>query len=388
MDYWGYVALAIVLGASLLVGTGWWRVAFALFAIPPQRLTVQRLDLLVTLPRDVERINMILPGFARGFNAMITAPSEAGWRSYCESLPVLCQPFAHEGAAMGYTLRHLFRYNPADFEERLVKQQPEFRYLYYVGLGFWSGMRNHDARKLSRVVHGLDPLHRYLCYDGYGFKHAFFDYPKDADRLGRLDLLEGYARNVAFQGVGRAFFFLFMGRPEVLVEHVGTLGVHAADAAAGVGLAVAFVNPDRLEVAQELAVKMPSEWHDHIHLGMCFGLKARSINNVEQFERDMARLDSFVQEAVYTSIRECDRVELLMRAEEEVDGYQRWREAVAEWMADHIRYPLAGVKSSTGEKEKRFYPEPRASSRAESELTHERPGVNRADRWDQSGGVR
>ena len=344
MDYWAYAALAILLGASLLVGMGWWRMAFALFAIPPQRLTVRRLGLMITSPRDVERVDTILPSFARGFNAMITAPSEAGWRSYCESLPVLCQPFAHEGAAMGYTLRHLLRFDPADFEERLVKRQPGFRYLYYVGLGFWSGMRNHDADRLCRVVHDLDPLHRYLCYDGYGFKHAFFDYPKEASRLGRLNLLEGYARNAAYQGVGRAFFFLFMGRTDVLTEHVRGLGVHAADAAAGVGLAAAFVNPDRLEVAQEFAAELPSEWHDHVHLGMCFGLKARSINDPRQFKRDMARLDSSVQEAVHRSIRECDRVEQLMRTERAVDGYQRWREVVTEWMADYIRYPMAGVE--------------------------------------------
>lgn len=362
MHHWGYVALAIVLGAALLLGTGWWRMVFALFAIPPQRLTVQRLGLMVTSPRDVERVDTILPSFARGFNAMITAPSEAGWRSYCESLPVISQPFAHEGAAMGYTLRHLFRFDPTDFTERMVKRQPGFRYLYHVGLGFWSGMRNHDAHKLSRLVHGLDPLHRYLCYDGYGFKHAFFDYPKDVDRLGRLDLLEGYARNAAYQGVGRAFFFLFMGRTHLLIEHVRGLGAHAKDAAAGVGLATAFVNPDRLEVAQEFAAELPSEWHDHIHLGMCFGLKARSINNVGQFKRDMARLDSSVQEAVYSSIRECDRVEQLMRSEKEVDGYRRWREVVTEWMARYIRYPMAGVENLA------FQDEPRASECADVAL--------------------
>ena len=37
---------------------------------------------------------------------------------------------------MDYMLRHLFRFDPKDFEDQLVKHRPEYRYLYYVGLGF------------------------------------------------------------------------------------------------------------------------------------------------------------------------------------------------------------------------------------------------------------
>src|SRR3990167_6209200 len=83
---------------------------------------------------------------------MITRPSTAGWRGYCESLPALTRPFAEEGAAMGHTLRRLFFYSPTAFEGDVVRPRPEFRYLYYVGLGFWSGMRNHDAHRLTEVT--------------------------------------------------------------------------------------------------------------------------------------------------------------------------------------------------------------------------------------------
>lgn len=340
-----YIVWALALAVALLIVTGWWRLAFVAFAIRPSRMTVDRLGLSVTSPRDVERVDTILASFAGGFNAMIAAPSSRAWRAYCDSLPALYRPFAYEGAAMGYTLRHLFRYRPDEFEDRIVKPLPEYRYLYYVGLGFWSGMRRHDATAMSRVVEALDPMHRYLCYDGYGFKHAFFDYPNDPNGLRPLDSLEGYARNAACQGVGRAFFFLYMAEPETLVEQVGKLGVYAADAAAGVGLAAAFINPDRLEVARELGARLPSNWHDHYHLGMCFGLKARSINDVDRFEQDMGRTEAGVREAVFASIRECDRVERLTRSEQGENGYRRWRERVTEWMAGHIDYPLAGLRS-------------------------------------------
>ena len=358
MTTWTSIACVCALIVALAVVTGWWRYVFAAWAIRPQKMRVDRLGLLVSTPADVERVNSILESFAGGFNAMTARPSATAWKSYCESLPTLNRPFAEEGAAMGYALRGLFSYSPAAFEADIVRPRPEYRYLHYVGLGFWSGMRNHGAPRLTQVTTGLDPLHGYLCYDGYGFKHAFFDYPNDETSLRKLDLLEGYARNAAYQGVGRALWFRFMDRPDLFVEHVSRFGDYALDAAAGAGLAMVFVNPDRMEVARAWAAKMPSQWQPHVHLGMCFGAKARSINNVEQFERDTAGLGAQVKDAIFASIRECDRIELLVRAERRQplaqkltglladDGYRQWRTRVTQWMVDHVEYPLAGLKTS------------------------------------------
>lgn len=343
-----YMVEIVALLGVVAVVTGYWRKAFTLFALRPSRMTVARLNLCVSDSADAGRVNSILASFAGGFNAMITGASERGWRGYCESLPSLLTSFAHEGAAMGYTVRHLFRYRAGEFERSLVKPRPEMRYLYYVGLGFWSGIRNHTAKKMERIVDGLDPLHRYLCYDGYGFKRAFFDFPGDAGALRLLDNLQGYARHAAYQGVGRAFWFLYMDRPDLLVERMRGLGPHAVDAAAGMGLASVFVFPDRLEVAQRLGGLLPPEWRDSFHLGMCFALKARSINDQDQFERWMQAAPAAVREAAYASIRECDRVELLVRSEPGRDGYRQWRARVTEWMAGHIEFPMASVRTTPG----------------------------------------
>lgn len=346
VEWFAYIALPLTLLAVILLSTGWWRLAFSPFRIRPDRMTVARLGLTVASD-DVDRVNSILSSFAGGFNAMLTRPTWAGWLRYCDSLPVLYQPFAHEGAAMGFTPRRLFRFRPAEFEAKVVKPQPQMRYLYYVGLGFWSGMRNHKPGRLTRIVERVDPLHGFLCYDGYGFKHGFFDYPKDPDIMRKFEGFDGYARNVAYQGIGRAFWFLFMGDHDTLIERIAALGDYARDGAGGLGLAAAFVTPDRLEVALDLGEKLPVEWHEDYHLGMCFGLKARSINHAEQFERDMDRLAPGVREAVYASVRECDRIELEVRNERGEDGFRRWRGRVTRWMASHVEYPLAGLKSSS-----------------------------------------
>ncbi len=336
--YWVLFGAGILMTGAFL--TGWWRYAFRPWCIRPSRMTVRRLRLQITDPADIERVDSVLASFAGGFNKMIASPSESAWQTYCQAQTAILRPFAEEGAAMGYTVRRLFRYDAADFESLIVKPRPEFRYLYYVGLGFWSGMRNHSARRVAQIVKGLDPLHSYLCFDGYGFKRAFFDYPRNRDALATLNSFEGYARNAAYQGVGRALHFLFMGHPDLVIERVAALGSYAVDAAAGVGLAAAFVNPDRLAPEFELGLQMPKEWQPHFHLGLCFGLKARAINDLDAFDRNLATLPTATQGAIRASIRECDRIELLIRADGQSDGYRRWRERVTGWMTANIEFPM------------------------------------------------
>lgn len=333
-----YMAAAAVGLAVLAVASGWWRLVFLPFRLDPKKLTVERLGLHFASPDDATRVNDIFAAFVGGFNAMITRPSPDAWRRFSNSLPCLYRPFAHEGAAMGYCLRRLRPFRPDDFEEYLVAAHPAYSYLHYVGLGFWSGLRNHKAGQLQRIVDGLDPLHRYLCYDGYGFKHVFFAPLDDGAGLAPLEKLEGYAKNAAYQGVGRALWFRFAPRSESLIEHILSLRQYAADAAAGVGLAAAFVNPDRLNVPCELALRMPRSLREVFHLGMCFGLKARHRCDPAQFARDLANTAQSMRDAVMAAMDACDRIEGQVRACGL--GYREWRMRVSDWMRDNIPYPI------------------------------------------------
>lgn len=339
----GLVASVFVVGAVAAVLSGQWRRGFLPFTIRPGRMTAAALRLDIQDQGDARRVDAILRSFITAFNKAIAAPGAEAWMTYCSSLPALFQPFAHEGGAMGYTLRRLFRFDPKHFEQTIVRPRPEFRYLYYVGLGFWSGLRRHSPAKLAKIVRHLDPLHGYLVYDGYGFARMFFESRKNPQVLRELDRLHGYARNAAYQGVGRALYFLYMGNESRLITEIEKLHEHAPDAAAGVGLAAVFVNPDRLSVAQRFGRAMPAALRAHFHLGMCFGLKARSINQLDEFEANVARLPEDVQHAIWASIRECDRVELLVRAENGIDPYRRWRERVTEWLTANVGYPMLAM---------------------------------------------
>lgn len=334
-------------GLALALASGWWRLALKPLRIRRSDMTIERLGFAVREPSHVERVNGILESFAGGFNSMLTAPGRTAWQDYRDALPEVYRPFAHEGAAMGHTPRHLMRYRPEIFECQIVEAHSAYGYLAYVGLGFWSGMRGHDPARVTRIVEDLDPLHGALCYDGYGFKYGFFDYLKHGPHcFDRFEDLNAYGRNVAYQGVGRSFWFLFMDDTATLMDHIDRQEEYAPDVASGLGLASVFVFPDRLETAIHLGRQMPGPWRDAFHLGMCFGLKARSLNDPATFQTNVARMDGAVQDAIHASIEACDEAEKRVRASDEPDGYRRWREEVTQWMADHVVYPISGRAGS------------------------------------------
>jgi len=88
---------------------------------------------------------------------------------------------------------------------------PAFLYLYYVGLGFWYGIRHpRDPALLERLHPHLDPMYLPLCYDGFGFKVGFFDHVRNPEARRRLDRCPGEYLSAAHQGFGRSLFFVYM----------------------------------------------------------------------------------------------------------------------------------------------------------------------------------
>ncbi len=339
----------IVLGAVFLVMllglSGAWRLGFRPFGINPRRMNAAQLGFHVSDPADVDRVNGICRAFAGGFNTMIARPSRTAWLDFADRQAVFFRPFVHEGAAVGYRLRALWRFSPRRFEQEIVGRNPGFGYLYYVGLGFWHAMRGAAPDRLERLVRELDPLHGMLCWDGYGFKHGFFDYRDDAKWAHRFDHLDDEARRVAFQGMGRSLWFRYLGNPEKLVETLHSFGPYSGDAASGVGLAAVFASFDRLERGLEFIGTLPDEWRADVLQGMCFAFKARSINDEAWFGSVINRLGEERQAAVGAAIAKCDEIEAQIRADRAKDGYRRWRESLRSWLVQYIEYPFAALKS-------------------------------------------
>ena len=337
-----WVGGGVVACVLLLLATGGWRAVCCWpWRLSPAQLGVAHLGLDVAAA-DRPRIDGVLAGFARGFNAALLSRTERGWARRIERLEPFVRPFAQEGAAMAFVPRRGMRYDAATFERRHPHTHPAFRYLHYVGLGFWAGMRQYSPDRLTRMTEPLDPLYRFLCYDGFGFQHAFFDWPRDPQGLAPLDQLTGYARHAAYQGVGRALVFYHLADVDALIARAASVGPHAPDVAGGLGLAAVFLFPDRLAFAQELGRQVPSDWQRSFQVGACFGLKARAAADPVLFADHLAAAPPSVADAVRSAVAACDDLETQVRQAGLPDGYRRWREALADWMTEHLEYPFAG----------------------------------------------
>ncbi|MEE9294191.1 MAG: DUF1702 family protein [Phycisphaerae bacterium] len=343
MLWLGVAGIALLIAAAL--ATGAWRLVLRPACIKPGTMAPAKLGFKVSRPEDCSCVEGICEAFAGGFNAMIAGRSSRAWSQYSDGLPVFFRPFAEEGAAMGYPLRAIGRFSPHGFEESLVRRRPGYRYLHYVGLGFWHAMRDHAPARLERIVAQLDPLLGMLCWDGYGFKFGFFDYADESRWRPRLAALDGYAVHAAYQGLGRSLWFRFMDQPAELIEQIRSCGPYAGDVAAGAGLAVVFTTVDRPERGLEVLEQMPEGWHPDVLLGMCFAYKARSISDPDFFAHALDGYQDARRDAITAAIERCDGVESVIRRDGvRSDAYRRWRETLRMWLQEHIEYPFVRLE--------------------------------------------
>jgi hypothetical protein len=165
---------------------------------------------------------------------------------------------------------------------------PDFRYLYYVGLGFWLAMR-HPRRPLAieRLGEHLNPMYVPLCYDGFGFKVGFFDYPGRPEARRLLDRCPAERRAAIYQGFGRALFFVHMDDEAAFRrERDAAGGEHREDMELGRSLALAFTSVDRPEIIAAHVAAAPDEADLRARLtGVTWALTARAMNDAIYFRR-------------------------------------------------------------------------------------------------------
>jgi hypothetical protein len=329
---------------------GLWQAMLRPMRIGPERMDWRRLGMNLRERDDQERVERICEVVAGGFNEMITGAGDEDWWRYCEQVEPHYRPFAREGAARGFLLRHKFSGGPKRFEQDMVGAHPEGTYMFYVGTGFWYAMRNKRAGAMDGLTGDWDPMYRMLCYDGYGFKHGFFDYEHIQQLARKWSSLRGYGRRAMLQGVGRSMWFRFMRDPEKLVSEIKAHEeLMQGDVTAGLGLASVFVHLNHLEPVWELAGAIPRSFKRDFSLGMAFAFRCRQMNDEAYFDECVGKLSAERQKAIRASLAECARLEQGLRERREPNSYGAWREQLTKWMEKNVRYPLEGLSEECTE---------------------------------------
>ena len=272
--------------------------------------------------------------FVGGYNAMLESDHLADVARDGQRVPPHFRPFFFEGAAMGYLPRCLFdrRRRAERIERELLNLDPAFRYLYYVGIGFWYGFR-HPRRPsaLLRMTPHLSPLYFPLCFDGYGFKLGFFDFSGKQRTLELLQQAPAEYRSPLYQGFGRALFFVTMDDAEAL-DRIGSAlpRRHRTDLVFGHALALGFTGVDRPDglVRHVARVDDPQERAARL-TGITWALTARMLNDRDYFLECMGHASDGWRELLEPL------PDLCLRALEETGSYAGWQSRTQSAVLDH-----------------------------------------------------
>ena len=131
----------------------------------------------------------------------------------------------------------------APWNSRLLNQMMEGEgnshiYMLHVGAGWLGGRVPFGFR---RTLRRMDPLLRWLAFDGWGFHEGFFHWKNFIQGQPAPKQLSGYERRVFDQGLGRSFWFVNGGNAELIAETISSFATERrSDLWSGIGLAATY----------------------------------------------------------------------------------------------------------------------------------------------------
>lgn len=258
--------------------------------------------------------------FLTGLNASLRADSVPELAYLVSEVDDEHAGFAWEGAGMGAAIRDLLLPVGDRVAALLAGPATAYPHLVHVGVG-WAYARLR--RRPGGRAPALDPLLRWLAWDGYGFHRGFFaaDQVIGGQRLERG--LSPQQRAVRDQGLGRALWFHECADPDAVALRIGEFAsIRRPDLWSGIGLAATYAGgatDDELTRLVELAGPCRAQ----VAQGSAFAAKARLVSTIVP-----AHVDSAVR--VLTGATVADAAGWADQALSPPGGttlpdYQRWR---------------------------------------------------------------
>jgi hypothetical protein len=200
------------------------------------------------------RLEQIGSVFLQGYHAALEAGGPERVEPALVEVEHEVRGFAFEGAAMGFALLDWFTpWRPTRLERFLHGAGDAHAYMVNVAVGWvWARVPFGVERGRRR----LDSLLGWLAFDGWGFHEGFFHWPKYIDAQPRRPSgVKGYATRVFDQGLGRSFWFVNGGNPDLLIRTIASFPAERqSDLWSGLGLAATyagFASPETLEALKE-----------------------------------------------------------------------------------------------------------------------------------------
>jgi hypothetical protein len=244
-----------------------------LFGLPLKETRVEQRGFRVVTDEMRARLEQVGEIFLDGYHAALkprTLPALAAWLN---STDAELRGFAFEGAAMGLALLDtLTPWRPNRVTSFLSGDGNAHAYMVHVGVGWVWARFPFGFRRFRRR---LDPLLSWLAFDGWGFHEGFFHWPKYAAGKPPPRRLAGYEKRAFDQGLGRSWWFVNGGNPELIARTIAELPAERRpDMWSGVGLAATYAGLASESVLHTLRDLAGLAW-PQLAQGAAFAAKAR-----------------------------------------------------------------------------------------------------------------
>jgi enediyne biosynthesis protein E3 len=264
--------------------------------------------------------------FIAGFNTALAVPPTPMLIQALGELELEERGFAYEGAAMALGVLDTMRLvDPARLPAFISGAGHSYRYLVHVGCG-WAMARLRLRR--PRLWRQLDPLLRWLAFDGWGFHEGLFKPSVVVGQQRRSRLLRGYELRAFDQGLGRSLWFITGADVGGLTHAVrGFERERYADLWSGVGLAAVYAggaHPSELEAL----VAAAGPYAAHLAQGAAFAAKARlhGSNLGPMHKRAVQVLCKGL--SAFDAATVTDQALGELRRDGSAEDYERWRTAI------------------------------------------------------------
>jgi hypothetical protein len=232
------------------------------------------------------RMEEIARSFSAGCHAALEEPRPGPLAARLARVEPELQGFAYEGAGVGLALldavtpwrRHCLR----DFIAGAGSPQT---YMLHVGSG-WVLRRLPVSQR--RFLSRLDPVLRWLAFDGLGFHDAFFHWRRIVERALPPRRISGFALRAYDAGVGRRLWLV----PGPEVSHVAPLvaafpASRHGDLWTGVGEACAFAGGRDAAAIEEIR-EAAGPHSPRLALGASFAAEVRARAGIPSSHTDLA----------------------------------------------------------------------------------------------------
>lgn len=295
-----------------------------LLSLSPEQANFQTRGFAAADPSRQLALETIGQTFIGGYNAALLARSAEAALLFATGVSAAERGFAVEGAVMGAAIADAVSFRQSLLSACLKTFETDFTYLAHVGAG-WSLARVPWRRR--RILGELDPLLRWLAFDGLGFHDTYFYHRRILDGWRRER--SGYAACAYDQGVGRALWFVAGGSASTAIKLISSLAPSRhSDIWSGLGLAMSYAGPvNRDDIAVAVAAAGPhlAQFAQGVAFACEARLLARHVPTTAKLAADAVwGIDAEGLSRLVRAAR--DR---LPAAEGDLPRYEIWRQAVA-----------------------------------------------------------